>query len=224
MSQLIPLDELQYDNYKEFCNEGFYPKINECPLCKCKFLPELHGIMKMRNRIIAICVCPECEEMFNIDYKIRRVGEDFEKYINKIFPKKADIIEFDRKIEEISESFIKIYNEANIAEANDLNEIAGMGYRKALEFLIKDYLIHKNSEIKEEIEGKLLGRCINEYVENPKIKNMAKGATWLGNDETHYIRKWIDKDINDLKNMINLTVYWINFELATEEYERIMKL
>ncbi|NGT51777.1 DUF4145 domain-containing protein [Clostridium perfringens] len=99
-----------------------------------------------------------------------------------------------------------------------------MGYRKALEFLIKDYLIHKNSEIKEEIEGKLLGKCINENVENPKIKKMAKGASWLGNDETHYIRKWKDKDINDLKKMIDLTVYWIAYELKTEEYEEIMKL
>lgn len=53
---------------------------------------------------------------------------------------------------------------------------------------------------------------------------MAKGASWLGNDETHYVRKWKDKDISDLKKMIELTVYWISYELKTEEYEKIMQL
>ena len=31
----------------------------------------------------------------------------------------------------------------------------------------------------------------------------------LGDDETHYERRWIDKDLNDLKNLIRLTVNWI---------------
>ena len=31
----------------------------------------------------------------------------------------------------------------------------------------------------------------------------------LGNDETHYSRKWVDMDINDLKILIRLTVTWM---------------
>ena len=53
---------------------------------------------------------------------------------------------------------------------------------------------------------------------------MAKGATWLGNDETHYVKKWENKDITDLKNLIDLTLAWIGLELKTEEYTNDMNL
>ena len=36
--------------------------------------------------------------------------------------------------------FLTIYNQSLSAEDNNLDQIAGIGYRKALEFLIKDYL------------------------------------------------------------------------------------
>jgi len=41
-------------------------------------------------------------------------------------------------------------------------------------------------------------------------------AVWLGNDETHYLRKWEQKDLTDLKNLIGLTVHWIEMEELTE--------
>jgi hypothetical protein len=45
---------------------------------------------------------------------------------------------------------------------------------------------------------------------------MAQRAVWLGNDETHYERRWEDKDIDDLKRLITLTVNWIHNDLLTE--------
>jgi hypothetical protein len=52
---------------------------------------------------------------------------------------------------------------------------------------------------------------------------MAERATWLGNDETHYVRKWEDKDINDLKILIKVTLHWIEMELLTEQYKTEMQ-
>jgi hypothetical protein len=46
---------------------------------------------------------------------------------------------------------------------------------------------------------------------------VAKRAAWLGNDETHYIRKWEDKDLDDLKKLIKLTVLWIEMEQMTKD-------
>lgn len=51
---------------------------------------------------------------------------------------------FDKKIDEISPKFNEIYKQALAAEVSNLNEIAGLGYRKSLEFLIKDIAIQKN--------------------------------------------------------------------------------
>jgi hypothetical protein len=120
-------------------------------------------------------------------------------------------------IKNISENFIETYRQASVAEQNDLDQICGPGYRKALEFLIKDYIIYKDISLKESVEKLLLGKCIDAYITNDKIKDIAKRAAWLGNDETHYIRKWIHKDINDLKMLIDLTIHWIEMENLTEQ-------
>jgi len=50
---------------------------------------------------------------------------------------------FPKEVEKYSKNFIVIYNQAFTAEINGLTEICGLGYRKAFEFLIKDYLIKK---------------------------------------------------------------------------------
>src|SRR5690625_3383114 len=124
---------------------------------------------------------------------------------------------FAKEIKEVSKNFVKIYNQAFHAEQTELDLISGIGYRKALEFLVKDYLIYIDSENEQEILTKPLGQCIN-MLDNHNIKEIAKRATWIGNDEAHYIRKWEDKDINDLKKLIEVAVYYITMEVTSEKY------
>ena len=119
----------------------------------------------------------------------------------------------------VSTPFIEIYNQAFTAQQLNLSEIAGVGYRKALEFLIKDYLIQIKPDNKDSIEKSLLMSCISQFVDNDKIKSVAQRAVWLGNDETHYIKKWTTKTIEDLKILIKLTVRWIEMEKLTLHYE-----
>jgi len=129
---------------------------------------------------------------------------------------------FEDQIIKISPSFVEIYNQAYASEQQGLDQICGMGYRKSLEFLIKDFLINEKPDAASEIKNELLGKCINKYVDEPRIKSAAEKAAWLGNDETHYVRKWSSKDINDLKILIELTVYWINSHLLTQKYNKEM--
>ena len=110
---------------------------------------------------------------------------------------------FSEAIINLSPDFNIIYAQGEIAEDSDLTEICGVGYRKALEFLIKDYIISKKPDKKEDVEKLMLGKCINEHIENQKLKDIAKRATWLGNDETHYVRKWQGKNITDLKLLLS---------------------
>jgi len=125
----------------------------------------------------------------------------------------------------VSPDFCAIYEEAFKAEQCGLLLVAGPGYRKALEFLIKDYIIGRLTETdaeklaleKAKAEKTLLGTCIKDYVKSEQIKEIAKRAAWLGNDETHYVRKWEDKDLKDLKKLISLTLHWIEVETLTLE-------
>ena len=46
---------------------------------------------------------------------------------------------------------------------------------------------------------------------------MSASAVWLGNDETHYLRKWDGKDLKDLESLIQLTCYWIMSDQLTND-------
>ena len=129
---------------------------------------------------------------------------------------------FSESIKKISPQFVVIYNQAYASEQQGLFEICGVGYRKALEFLIKDYTISKNEEAKGKIEKALLAEVIKKYVDDSKIKSVATRAAWLGNDETHYLRKWEGKDLQDLIRLIDLTVHWMEMETLTLEFEKEM--
>lgn len=133
-------------------------------------------------------------------------------------PKAFKNIEFDERINTLSPNFVEIYNQSANAEAIGLGEICGIGYRKSLEFLIKDYCISLHQEESEKIRNMMLMQCINQYVSDRNIKECATRAVWLGNDETHYQRKWKDRDIVDLKLLINLVIHWIISNLMTLEY------
>jgi hypothetical protein len=206
--------------YVDYCFNLDIEVIRECPICHFKILPNL--IAEVRDDFYYILLqCTNCGELFTVKYsKTWNGGIDELVDIN---PKEAKEITVPHNVKEISPMFIEIYGQASTAEEYNLNQIVGIGYRKSLEFLIKDYLKHKLPEKSNEIEEKFLGKCID-MIENANIKRMAKGATWIGNDETHYIRKWEDKDIEDLKKLIDLTLTWIDLELKTEEYSIDMNL
>jgi len=120
-------------------------------------------------------------------------------------------------------------DQASAAEAYRLNLVAGMGYRKALEFLAKDYAVYdlrlELDEAKEagdqarmdkisaqidEITGKWLSEIL-QMIPDPLTKEAAKRAAWLGNDETHYTRVWTKHDVDDLKRLLGIVA---NYEGA----------
>ncbi len=129
-----------------------------------------------------------------------------------------------KTISAISPQFVKIYQQASAAKHYGLDEICGPGYRKALEFLVKDYQksLAKDDSERAAIENTQLGACIGTFVDHPQVKKVAARAAWLGNDETHYRRKWEEKDVSDLKKLIDLTLHWIEASLLTKELETSM--
>ncbi len=118
--------------------------------------------------------------------------------------------------------FISIFREAEEASQLGLKQIAGPGYRKAFEFLIKDYAKSLSPDKTEEIEKKFSGAVVAEFIKDARIQAVAKRCLWLGNDETHYLRKWTEHDIEDLVTLIKLTTNWIEIEHLSKEYVQNM--
>lgn len=101
-----------------------------------------------------------------------------------------------------------------------------MAYRKALEFLVKDFAILRNSspEDIEFIENNMLGKVISTYFnEFPKIQKLSKASAWIGNDETHYTRKHENYDINDLKNFINAVALFISADEMVDQAQELLE-
>jgi len=83
--------------------------------------------------------------------------------------------------------------------------------------LFKDYASELNPAEEGNIKEMWLAACIEKYVTDANLKETAKRAVWLGNDETHYVKKWDDKDLQDMKMLISLTIYWIEAQKLTEQ-------
>jgi len=139
-------------------------------------------------------------------------------YLEELTPSHPVKPKIDDEVAAVSPSFAEIYAQAHIAQETALAQIAGVGYRKAVEFLIKDFCVSEAPEEADTIRAEALGLTISKRISDAQIKEVARRAAWLGNDETHYTRKWEDKDIRDLKVLIELTMNSIKNAMLTKRY------
>jgi len=219
------MPQIQANKFEGGTTNFTYDRVpTECPFCHKSITPRTYQAFQKNKTLEIVYRCPDskCGRIFTTVYQNEIVGGSW-IYVYKSSSVRTFIEkEFSNNVKELSNNFVEIFNQASKAESINLHHISGIGFRKALEFLIKDYLISKNPEKEENIKKKSLGKCIKDDIDNVNIKEMAKRATWLGNDETHYVRKWEDKDINDLKLLIKVTLHWIEMELLTDQYKNEM--
>lgn len=86
--------------------------------------------------------------------------------------------------------------------------------------MVKDYLCHKFPEDAEKIRNELLSHSISR-IDDSRIKVLAERSTWIGNDETHYVKKREELGLDDMKRFIKAMLNYIESELAFEEAEAI---
>lgn len=189
-------------------------EVELCPICKKSISATVLFAAYDSANIYTLNFCNACKECFMAKY-------DWQGRVLFAEPNRYETQEFSDGIKDISPQFIKIFNQACAAECSNLDEVAGIGFRKALEFLVKDFVVYEHSEEEEKIKAMPLSQCINKYIDNPQIKELAEKSTWIGNDETHYIKKHTDKDINDLKKFIKALEYFVSMHLIYRESKTI---
>lgn len=113
--------------------------------------------------------------------------------------------------------FTKTYSQSLEAEMNGLDELAGMGFRKSIEYLIKDWAIQNNPDDSEKIEDLWLGQVIKEYYESD-LKEILERATWLGNDQSHYKKLFEEYDIEVLKELISFIAVELDRQYKMNHY------
>lgn len=209
---------LHDSNSTRVCCE--YP--NKCPICNNNISPDnkMEYYSKDIKMISILFAYPACYKGFVSHYSFtdsKNKNGNWEYTLLELidsYPKEPKKKEFDTCVSNLSPAFCEIYNQAFFSEFYKLNQLSGMGYRKSLEYLIKDYCIYKNSNKDKKIKSMQLSQVINDYIDSEKIKNLSKASAWIGNDETHYVKKFEDKDIEDLKKFIDATVAFITYDIT----------
>ncbi len=221
---------------------------DSCPTCKAHQVPIDLEIPfwtdANRNVYLAfLCTNPKCRRPFYgvfIDVGTQQTIDG--KYLPAFdylesIPYQPSVTPPLPNIAAVSPSFYGILGEAEKAEGYGLSEIAGPGYRKALEFLIKDYATRETREKKvtadeandvaaanaadaeiQAIRKMALGNVIANRIADDDIKQMAQRAAWLGNDETHYTRIWKGHDLQDLKHLISLVMGFVDRREQARRY------
>lgn len=200
---------------------------SSCPICGITLVPEtLYAALleptddEPVNKLFVLNYCTNCDECF-VSRHIYDEGACvymFESFSQNNFTR----INFSNNIQTLSPQFVSVFNESAHAESLGLSSICGMGYRKALEFLVKDYVISLHSGDTKKISSMPLAQCIDQYIENPRLKSLAKASAWLGNDETHYIKKHANHGIPELKTYITAFITYVDAELAVLDAEKLL--
>lgn len=196
-----------------------------CPRCGRDLVPApisfecLSHVYAYYNYAAIVC-CPQCKGAIYLDIRVpeRRDCAHSGEVVN-CFPS-IQIYDLPKGIDKLYPDFCRIYYQAAISEARGLSEICGMGYRKALECLVKQYAINAFPDYTDAINKETLMQTIIR-IDNPRIQALAKASVWLGNDQTHLQIKHPEYTVADIKAFIKALCYHI---LMEEEVSRAQEL
>ena len=204
--------KITYELYRKSQNKFQSIEVDEidsCPMCHSGGHPHFEGGYIVSNyestsgvHLFVILYCTICKKHFVSKY----FGTSGNFKLEYSFPTNPQPIIFDEVINNISPQFAAIYNQA-----------------KQLEFLVKDYLIQVQHENADEIKSSMLGSCVNKITDS-KIQTLAKGATWLGNDETHYEKRHPNYGVDYIKLFIKTLVEFMVGENAFNEAKNLINV
>ena len=207
---------------------------NNCPHCHEINNPHRrwHTLTQDREDDIVFltawqCSNNGCKKIFLALYKKTSTEKfEFERFLNgrpkgPAWPKPIRDLKNGKTINSESpedSKFIKTYLQSLEADMHGLDELAGMGFRKAIEYLVKDWAIQNNPTDKDKIiEDLWLGQVIKEYYDGD-LKDILERATWLGNDQSHYNQLFEEYDVDVLKELIDLIMVELDRQFKMEHY------
>lgn len=135
--------------------------------------------------------CNSCRKFHFSIQKLVLDGSDKSPKLFCLYPNEEEKRQFHKLVEELSPRFVNVYHQAQMAEQNEAYTIAGMGYRAALEILIKDYALNSLQDDKNKIAKMKLADCIAHYFkgdteDDVALFNSADVVRIFGNDFAHW--------------------------------------
>lgn len=202
---------------------------DECPICHYgidmsqDLYRNYHDIHSddLEFNIFTIHCCQHCHNGFVVRHHMRVVDGVIVEESQMLFPSEIKELFNDIEISSISPRFCDIYNQCHIAKNNNLTYLYGMGYRKAIEYLVKDYAIKENPGEQAVIENKTLHNCIVDYFKNSEAKDALLACKWIGNDETHYVNNNTIEELFLCEQLIEDVLHYIRREQRQKRAQQV---
>lgn len=199
-----------YFEYNEFNNQSLGYRLIEiptlCPHCNVGFGPK----NVLRNTFdnetdFFIFFTHQCNVCFKYCLTLQKVDGD-ESVLLTLYPKEQERY-FEPLITNLSPRFVDMYNSTFKCEQAGAVELAGIGYRAAMELLIKDYALDFELASYEEIAKKNLNRCIDTFFKNDSGAFISADVVrLLGNNYAHWDKTEEQLDLQTLKAYLELVV------------------
>jgi len=185
---------------------GTYYKPMICPHCGIGTdgIFKQHATLEL-TRALAVVVtykCTDCEHIFLCVY-LRNNENPQDSNAVCLYPQ-AILEQVNPELREISETFVDMYDAAQRAENVGDTRLAAIGYRTALEYLIKDYAIKELKENETEVGKKKLIHCIKDYLDDEGLIKSSDVVRILGNDFTHFIQDYPELDFSVFKCYLDI--------------------
>ncbi len=202
--------------------DGTYQKPLICPRCDFGTDGPITACAKVKygkldlGYVISIC-CTHCGENFMSLYSYDKSGMHYLSCLPQ--PSGAPL---HAGLCELSPRFASMHKQAESAELSGLHDVAAMGYRAALEILVKDYAIIELKLPKDEVVKKKLAAAIGAYLNQSALVKTADVVRILGNDHTHYQPEFPQHDFSILKHYYNIFINLVatQYDIAHPPVER----
>lgn len=204
--------------------------VDTCPVCHYSGTFEEHAALHERDsarvQVVYSCRRDACASFFIATYRRTYAIDEPDFTLVALQPWTPEEPPIAAKVREMSPRYADVLKQAAYAEGLGLDEIAGGGYRKALEVMVKDFILSRvdlTDEQRKSIPKKFLGKCLKpEWIPDDMIRDFAERAAWLGNDEAHYEKEWAGMDMSNLKELLALTEAAVNTHLRRNDYNTDM--
>ncbi|OCA12702.1 hypothetical protein [Mammaliicoccus sciuri] len=213
----------------ESINDSIFVKINlpeECPYCELAQSPKYlncSGIEDNNRSFSIILECNKCKQHFLQLYELNnltshRAGISTHN-ADKIQPEYSyENVDLSSEIISCSPQFIKLHSQLKMAEKQNLEDLLKLGYRKAIEQLVWDYLINFEDKSATSLQKKSFPARI-------KLLNLQDSdwlsdlISWVGNDGAHPYQRHEDLSNEDMKTLSNMLINNIQNLIQEHNYK-----
>ena len=196
-----------------------------CPFCDQVQTPIVlnnSGLEDGSYSFSVILECNTCNQHFLQSYKFNNSSSTRMGVIIKNADMLDPIYEIDTdelptEIISCSEEFAHIHKQLKMAEKQNLSELLKLGYRKATEQLVWDYLIKFKGKTESELQKISFPNRIK-LLNLPESDWLSDLISWVGNDGAHPYQRHEALTNNDMKTLSNILISNIGTLIQQHNY------